>query len=63
MLRVDGGYALPEGFVYLEKKRVGYAIGMASSTWLKELADSRMKAVRGMSQASGSTERDYVDEQ
>ena len=62
-LRADAGFALPGVFEYLDDHQVSYAIGMASNSVLNELAEPGMQIARALSEASGMSERVYVDEQ
>lgn len=62
-LRADAGFALPEVFEYLDDQRVSYAIGMASNSVLKKYAEPGMEIARALSEASGVSERVYVDKQ
>ena len=62
-LRADAGFALPQVFEYLDDQRVGYAIGMRSTSRLKERAEPGMQIARALSEASGDSERVYLDKQ
>lgn len=62
-LRADAGFALPGVFEYLDDHQVRYAIGMGSNSVLKELAEPGMQIARALSEASGASERVYVDKQ
>ena len=62
-LRADAGFALPAVFEYLDDHQVRYAIGMGSSSALKAYAAPGMQIARALSEASGDSERVYVDEQ
>ena len=62
-LRADAGFALPQVFEYLDDHGVRYAIGMSSNNVLKDLAEPGMQIARALSEASGVSERVYVDEQ
>jgi len=57
--RLDGGYATPEIFEYLEEARIGYVIAMAKNTILKEIAEPLMEKARWDSYNSGNTEHRY----
>lgn len=63
IVRADAGFALPEVLEYLDDNKVRYAIGMASNERLLELAEPGMQIARALSEASGVSERVYVDEQ
>lgn len=62
-LRADAGFALPEVFEYLDDHKVRYVIGMGSNDRLKKLAEPGMQIAGALSEASGDSERVYVDEQ
>ena len=62
-LRADAGFAIPSVFEYLDDHRVRYAIGMSSNSVLKEHAEPGMAIARALSEASGTSERVYVDKQ
>ena len=58
-VRLDGGFAGPEMFDFLEAERVEYVVAMASNSVLKEFAEPLMKQARRLSKASGETEHVY----
>jgi hypothetical protein len=58
-VRLDGAFATPEVFDWLETKRLGYAVNMAKNSVLKALAEPRMEIVRAFAEASGATEKVY----
>lgn len=58
-VRLDGGFAGPEMFEFLEAERVEYVVAMAENKVLKRFAEPLMKKVRGMSKKSGETEHLY----
>ena len=60
-VRLDGGYAAPEVFEFLEQEGVGYVIGLAKNSVLKEEAEALMDKARWASYYSGNTEH-YYDE-
>lgn len=62
-LRADAGFALPAVFEYLDDHHVSYAIGMGSNSTLKKLAEPGMHIARALSEASGDSERVYLDKQ
>ena len=62
-LRADAGFAIPSVFEYLDDHRVRYAIGMSSNSVLRALAEPGMQIARALSEASGVSERVYVDKQ
>jgi hypothetical protein len=59
LVRLDGGFAGPEMFEFLEAERVEYVVAMAENKVLKRLAEPLMKKVRPMSKKSGETEHLY----
>lgn len=58
-VRMDGAFATPEVFEWLEANRLGYAVNMAKNSVLKALAEPRMQTARAMAEASGATEKSY----
>lgn len=58
-VRLDGGFAGPEMFEFLEAERVEYVVAMAENKVLKRFAEPLMKKVRRMSKKSGETEHLY----
>ncbi len=58
-VRLDGGFAGPEMFDFLEAERVEYVVAMASNPVLKRLAEPLMKQARRLSKASGETAHVY----
>jgi hypothetical protein len=59
LVRLDGGFAGPEMFDYLEAERVDYVVAMAGNAVLKRLAEPLMKKARRMSRRSQQTEHLY----
>ena len=59
LVRLDGGFAGPEMFEFLEAQRVDYVVAMAENAVLKRIAEPLMKKVRRMSKKSGETEHLY----
>ena len=51
LVRLDGGFAGPEMFDYLEAERVDYVVAMAGNAVLKRLAEPLMKKARRLVQA------------
>ena len=49
LVRLDGGFAGPEMFEFLEAQRVDYVVAMAENAVLKRIAEPLMKKVRRMS--------------
>jgi hypothetical protein len=60
-VRLDGGYAYPEMFDYLEGERVEYIIAMAGNSILNAHAEPWMKRARSLSAHSGQTEHVYSE--
>ena len=60
-VRLDGGFAVPELFEFLEEKGLEYVVAIGGSTVLRDRAEASMRAVRRRSSASGLTEHDYGD--
>jgi hypothetical protein len=58
-VRMDGAFATPEVFEYLEGEELGYAVNMAKNEVLKRLAEPRMKRVRMQSEKTGQTQKEY----
>ena len=59
-VRMDGGFATPEVFAFLEEQsRLEYVINMASNAVLKRLVEPAMKRVRRQTKKSGKTEHVY----
>lgn len=59
LVRLDGGFAGPELFDYLEAERVDYVVAMAGNAVLKRLAEPLMKKARRLSRRSQQTEHLY----
>ena len=60
-VRLDGGFATPAIFDYLELERVEYLVAMASNAVLERHAEPLMRAVRALSGVSGETETIFAD--
>jgi len=58
-VRLDGGFAGPQMFEFLEAERVDYVVAMGKNPVLEGLAEPLMKQARQMSQQSGETEHLY----
>lgn len=58
-VRLDGGFAAPEMFDFLQKAGVEYVINMASNNVLKKKAEELMIQARLASTLSGESERYY----
>lgn len=59
LVRLDGGFAGPELFEFLEVQGVEYVVAMAKNAVLKRLAEPLMKQARRRSKQSGETEHLY----
>jgi hypothetical protein len=58
-VRLDGGFAAPEVFEFLDEQRVEYAVGMAKNAVLEAFTEPLMKQARRLSKASGETAHLY----
>jgi hypothetical protein len=58
-VRLDGGFATPELFDFLEGQRLEYAVAMGKNSVLKDFAEPLMDEVRHLSYRSGETEKRY----
>ncbi|MGA7770785.1 MAG: IS1380 family transposase [Candidatus Sulfotelmatobacter sp.] len=58
-VRLDGGYAFPEMFTFLEAAWIEYVISMAKNSVLKAFAEPLMKQARRLSRQSKQTEHVY----
>jgi hypothetical protein len=59
-VRMDGGFATPEVFAFLEEQsRLEYVINMGSNAVLKRLVEPAMRIVRRRAKKSGKTEHLY----
>ncbi|MDZ7802096.1 MAG: IS1380 family transposase [Trueperaceae bacterium] len=58
-VRLDGGFATPHVFDFLEGQGVEYVVGIGKNPVLERLAEPRMREVREASAASGQSERRY----
>ena len=56
-VRLDGGFAAPEMFDFLEAQRVSYLVNVALNSVLRELAEPLMVKARELSQRSGQSAR------
>jgi len=59
-VRLDGGFAYPEMFDFLEAEPVEYVIAMAGNSVLDRLAESWMKRARARSAHTGQTAHVYA---
>jgi hypothetical protein len=57
--RLDGDFASPEVFDWLEANKIKYAVNMAKNSVLKGFAEPLMERVRPLTRASGCTEKEY----
>jgi hypothetical protein len=60
-VRLDGGFAAPEIFKFLEDERLEYVVAMAKNSVLKAKAETLMGQAREHSATSGRTEHLYGD--
>lgn len=60
-VRLDGGFAGPQRFDFLEAEGVEYVIAMAGNTVLDRLAEPAMKRARAASKRSGQTQHVYTE--
>jgi len=58
-VRLDGGFAAPEVFEFLDEARVEYAVAMAKNAVLKAFAEPLMRQARRLSKACGETAHLY----
>lgn len=58
-VRLDGGFASPELFDFLDAQRVKYVVAMASNNVLKQHAEPLMEVARAMAEHSEQTEQVY----
>jgi hypothetical protein len=58
-VRLDGGFATPKMFTFLERQAVEYVVAMASNRRLEKRARRLMGKARRRSKASGQTEHFY----
>jgi hypothetical protein len=61
LVRLDGGFAEPALFEFLDEVEVDYVVGLAKNPVLERLATLGMLEARMRSLASGQTEHVYVD--
>lgn len=59
LVRLDGGFAGPAMFDFLETERVDYVVAMAANAVLKGLAEPLMKKARRLSRRTQQTEHLY----
>lgn len=60
-VRLDGGYACPEVFAYLEDERIDYVVAMGNNAVLARAAEAAMIDVRARHAISGQTEHQYLE--
>jgi hypothetical protein len=60
-VRLDGGFAAPEIFAFLEREGLEYAVAMAKNKVLTRRAGCLMVTARRLSRESGETEHLYKD--
>lgn len=61
-VRLDGGFATPEVFDWLERERLLYVVNMAKNSVLNRLAEPLMEDVRRRSAATAQTETEYTED-
>ncbi len=61
LVRLDGGFAAPELFEFLDAVDVGYVVAMAKNKVLERQADLDLIVARVLSEYSGQTEHVYTD--
>lgn len=59
LVRLDGGFACPEVFEFIEDAGLSYVIAMGSNSVLKRHSEPLMKKARRLSRAAGQTEHLY----
>ena len=59
-VRLDGGFAYPEMFAFLEAEQVEYVVAMAGNAVLKRLAEPWMRCARTLSAQTGQTAHVYA---
>jgi hypothetical protein len=59
LVRLDGGFAAPEIFAFLEAQNVEYVVGMAKNAVLERAAAPLMETARARAEASGETAHVY----
>jgi hypothetical protein len=60
-VRLDGGYACPEVFAFLEDERIDYVVAMGKNAVLARAAEAAMIDVRARHAMSGQTEHQYLE--
>jgi len=58
-VRLDGGFASPKVFTFLERERVEYVVGMPSNSRLEKRAQRLIGRVRVLSRQTGETAQRY----
>jgi len=58
-VRLDGGFARPKVFTFLERERVEYVVGMPSNSRLEKRAQRLIGRVRVLSRQTGETAQRY----
>jgi hypothetical protein len=61
LVRLDGGFAAPELFEFLDEVGVDYVVAMAQNKVLERAAELDLIVARVLSEASGQTEHVYTD--
>ena len=60
-VRLDGGFAAPQMFDFLEEQGVKYLVNMGPNSVLRALAEPLMLKARELSKKSGQSERLYSE--
>jgi Transposase DDE domain group 1 len=60
-VRLDGGFACPEVFAYLDDERIEYVVAMGKNVVLARAAEAAMIDVRARHAISGQTEHQYLE--
>src|SRR5256712_728490 len=60
-VRLDGGFASPKVFTFLEREQVEYVVGMPSNSRLEKRAQRLMGRVRALSRQTGGNAPPYRD--
>jgi len=60
-VRLDGGFAAPELFEFLDDQRLDYDVAIGGSPHLRDHAEAAMEAVRERASRTGQSEHDYSE--
>jgi hypothetical protein len=61
VVRLDGGFAGPAMFDFLEAQRVGYVVAMGKNPVLERFAEPLMRVARRLAERTGQTTHFYTD--